>query len=57
MLVSRPASEIVDCIPCQPTEVREVDEVDSFRQAIFSFFVKSRKQGGCSHVVCSRYPA
>ena len=43
MLVSHPPSQVVDCIPFQPTVVREVDEIDSFRQAIFSFFVKSRK--------------
>ena len=45
MLVSRPPSQVVDCISCQSTGVCEVDGIDSFRQAIFSFFVKSRKQG------------
>ena len=52
MLVSRSASQIVDCIPYQLTGVRKDDKIDSIRQAIFLFFAKSRKQGGCSHANC-----
>ena len=46
--MSRPASQVVDCISRQPAGVRKDNRIDSFRPSIFLFFLQPRKQGGCS---------
>ena len=52
ILMTRPASQVVDTMSCQPTGVHEVDGIDSLRPAIFSFFIKPRKLGAGSCASC-----